>query len=105
MGDTVPAVDTPDWFDWVILASALLQALCLVPIIRRLRGLDPAVRAKGWFDLIDAVGGLLLFGGMFLSARVSDSWLWLGIVGFTLLGIGYSVKGVHRLRARRSPAA
>ncbi|MFG2947577.1 hypothetical protein [Streptomyces adustus] len=95
----------PRWYDWIILGLALLQALALVPISRRLRGSDPDERAKGRLDLIDAAGSLLLFGGMFLGSRVSGSWLWLSLVGFVLMGIGYSMKGIHLLRARRRPAA
>lgn len=99
------AVDIPDWFDWILLGLVALQVLGLVPIIRRLRGLDPAVRFKARLDLLDAVGCLLAFGGFFLSSVAAHSWFWLGLAGLALMGVGYAVKGVHLLRARHRPAA
>ena len=99
------AVEIFGWFNWIFLGLALLQALGLVPIIRRLRGLDPVVRAKARFDLVDTIGSMLLFCGMVLSLEVSESWFWLALAGFVLMGAGYAVKGVHLLRARRRPTA
>ncbi|MFF7580680.1 hypothetical protein ACFZBE_37850 [Streptomyces sp. NPDC008061] len=98
-------MEIPDWFNWIFLGLALLQALGLVPIIRRLPGLDPVVRAKARFDLLDTIGSMLLFCGMPLSLEVSESWLWLALAGFVLMGAGYAVTGVHLLRARRRPTA
>ncbi len=98
------AVDIPDWFAWIFLGLAVLQILGLVPIIHRLRGLDSAVRFKARLDLLDAVGGLLLFGGSLLSLVVAGPWLWIAVPGWVLMSAGYAIKGVHRLRARR-PAA
>jgi hypothetical protein len=101
----VRAVHIPDWFDWIFLGLAVLQALALVPIIRRLRGLDSAVRFKARLDLLDAVGTLLLFGGLLLSSVVAEPWSWLAFVGLALMAAVYAVKGLHLLRARRRPAA
>ncbi|MFE9848122.1 hypothetical protein ACFYPN_04790 [Streptomyces sp. NPDC005576] len=98
-------MDIPDWFYWIFLGLAFLQVVALVPIIRRLRGPDPAVRAKARVDLVDAAGSILLFCGLLLSQKVADSWLWLALVGFLLMGAGYAGKGVQMLRARRRPAA
>lgn len=99
------AVDIPDWFNWIFLGLAALHVLGLVPISRRLRGLDSAVRFKARLDLLDAVGSLLLFGGAFLSAVVAESWLWIAAPGFVLMSAGYGIKGVRRLRARRRSTA
>lgn len=102
---TVRAVEIPDWFGWIFLGLTLLQALGLVPIIRRLRGLDSAVRAEARFDLLETIGSMLLFGGLLLSLEVSESWFRLALAGFVLMGAGYAVKGVRLLRARRRPTA
>lgn len=96
------AVDIPDWFVWIALGLAVLQALALVPVIRRLRQPDSAVRSKARLDLLDTVGSLLLFGGLLLSLAVAESWFWLTLVGFALMTVVYAVKGVHMLRARKS---
>jgi hypothetical protein len=100
----VRAVDIPGWFVWIALGLAVLQALGLVPVIRRLRGSDSAVRFKARLDLLDAVGSLLLFGGVMLSLMVAASWFWLTFAGFALMAAVYAVKGVNRLRARRPTA-
>ncbi|MGW1722276.1 hypothetical protein ACWCQK_04955 [Streptomyces sp. NPDC002306] len=94
-----------DWFDWIFLGLVALQVLGLVPIIRRLRGLDPAVRFTARLDLLDAVGWLLAVGGFLLSSVAADSWLWLSLAGLALMGVGYAVKGVQLLRARHRSAA
>lgn len=99
------AVDIPDWFVWFPLGLAGLQAFALVPVIRRLRGLDSAVRFKARLDLLDAVGNLLLLGGLVLSLVVAESWFWLTFAGLALMAAVYAVKGVHLLRARRRPTA
>ncbi|MBZ9643949.1 hypothetical protein [Streptomyces sp. PSKA30] len=96
-------MDIPDWFVWIALGLAVLQAL--VPVICRLRGLDSAVRFKARLDLLDAVGTLLLLGGLLLSVVVAESWFWLTFAGFALMAAVYAVKGVHLLRARRRPTA
>ncbi|MFD9034540.1 hypothetical protein ACFVZW_25895 [Streptomyces sp. NPDC059567] len=98
-------MDIPDWFVWIALGLAVLQALALVPIIRRLRGPDSAVRSKARLELLESVGNLLLFGGMLLSLLVADSWFWVALTGFALMAAVYAVKGVHLLRARRRPTA
>ncbi|MEV1069196.1 hypothetical protein [Streptomyces sp. NPDC050263] len=96
-------MDIPDWFVWIPIGLAVLQALALVPIIRRLRGLDSTVRLKARLDLLDAVGNLLLIGGLLLSLVVAESWFWLAFVGFALMAAVYAAKGVYLLRARRRP--
>ncbi|MFI5476669.1 hypothetical protein ACIA6D_41660 [Streptomyces cacaoi] len=35
-------------------------------------------------DLVNAVGSLLLFGGLFLRAVVAESWFWIAVPGFAL---------------------
>ncbi|MGW2049243.1 hypothetical protein ACWCPF_29270 [Streptomyces sp. NPDC001858] len=95
----------PNWFVWIPLGLALLQMLALVRIIRRLRGPDSVVRFKARLDLVDAVGNLLLIGGLLLSFVVAESWFWLAAVGFALMSAVYAVKGVYLLRARRRPTA
>lgn len=102
-GDTVRAVDIPDWFVWIALGLAVLQALALVPVIRRLRGPGAAVRSKARLDLLDTISSLLLLSGLLLSLAVSESWFWLTLSGFALMTAVYAVKGVHLLRARRRP--
>jgi hypothetical protein len=99
----VRAVDIPDWFVWIALGLAVLQALALVPVIRRLRGPDHAVRSKARLDLMETVGSLLLFSGLLLSFVVAEYWFWLALAGFALMTAVYAVKGVHLLRARRRP--
>ncbi|MFG2473938.1 hypothetical protein [Streptomyces fagopyri] len=98
-------MDIRDWFDWIFLGLVVLQALGLVPIVRRLRELDSAVRFNARLDLLDAVGSLMLFGGALLSSVVAESWLWLAVTGFALMSAGYTVKGVRWLRARHRPTA
>jgi hypothetical protein len=101
----VRAVDIPGWFLWIALGLAVLQALGLVPVIRRLRGSDSAVCFKVRLDLLDVVGSLLLFAGLLLSLLGAESWSWLASPGCALMAAVYAVKGVHRLRVRRRPAA
>ncbi|MFF9690602.1 hypothetical protein [Streptomyces sp. NPDC014623] len=98
-------MDIPDWLVWIALALAVLQALALVPGVRRLRGPDPTVRAQARLDLLDTVASLLLIGGLLLHLAVREVWIWLSLVGFALMAAVYSVKGVHLLRARRRPTA
>lgn len=99
------AVHIPGWFVWVALGLAVLQALGLVLIIRRLRGSDSSVRFNARLDLLDAVSSLLLFGGLLLSLAVAESWFWLAFAGFALMAAVYAVKGVHWLRARQRHTA
>ncbi|MFF8189373.1 hypothetical protein ACF05L_00440 [Streptomyces bobili] len=98
-------MDIPGWPVWIALALVLLQVLGLVPVIRRLRESDAALRAKARLDLLDVVGSLLLFGGLMLSLLVAESWFWLALPGFALMSAAYAVKGVQRFRARRHPTA
>ncbi|MEU9402946.1 hypothetical protein [Streptomyces sp. NPDC048242] len=95
-------MEIPDWFAWMALGLAALQALGLVPIAHRLRGPDPVVRTKARLDLLDTLGNLLALGGLILGIAVAASWFWLGLVGFALMTTAYAVKGVHRLHARRA---
>ncbi|MFJ3979347.1 hypothetical protein [Streptomyces sp. NPDC090021] len=96
-------MDIPDWYVWIALGLAVAQALGLVPIVRRLRGPDPALRSRARLEVLDTAGTLLLMGGLLLSLTVAESWFWLAAAGFALITAGYAVKGVHRLRARRRP--
>ncbi|WP_225801888.1 hypothetical protein [Streptomyces sp. NK15101] len=96
-------MDIPDRFVWIALGLAVLQALALVPVVRRLRGADPAVRSKARLDLLDTVGGMLFLSGLLLSLVVAESWFWLSLAGFVLVAAVHAVKGVHLLRARRHP--
>ncbi|WP_053849932.1 hypothetical protein [Streptomyces sp. NRRL B-24085] len=91
-------MDIPGWFAWLALALAVLQALGLVPVIRRLRGSDASARSKARLDLLDVIGSLLLFGGLVLSLAVAASWFWLTFVGFALMAAGYAVQGAHWIR-------
>ncbi|MEU9087170.1 hypothetical protein [Streptomyces sp. NPDC048357] len=92
----------PDWYVWIALGLAVLQVLGLVPIVRRLRGPDLALRFKARLELLETVATLLFMGGLLLSLTVAKSWFWIATVGFTLMAATYTVKGVRRLRARRS---
>ena len=83
----------------------VLQALGLVPVIRRLRGSDSSVRFEARLDLLDVVSSMLLLGGLLLSLAVAEFWFWLTIAGFALMAAVHAVKGVYRLRARRRPTA
>ncbi|OSP42995.1 hypothetical protein B7767_12505 [Streptomyces sp. 13-12-16] len=98
-------MNIPGWFVWIALGLAVLQALGLVPVIRRLRGSDSTTRSKARLDLVDVVGSLLLFGGLLLSLAVAESWFWLTFVGFVLMAAVYAVKGLYWVRARRRPTA
>lgn len=98
-------MDIPDWFDWIFLGLAVFQAAALVPIIRRRRGLDSAVRSKARLDLWETVGSLLLFRGVPLGSLVAESWFWLTLAGLALMTAVYAVKGVRLLNARRRPTA
>ncbi|MEU2424002.1 hypothetical protein ABZ619_23735 [Streptomyces sp. NPDC007851] len=98
-------MEIPDWFNWIFLGLALLQAFALFPVIGRLRGPDPATRAKARLDLLETIGGLLLFSGLILSLKVSESWYWLVLPSFALSSASYAVKGIQLLRARRRPTA
>ncbi|USQ89239.1 hypothetical protein NFX46_39195 [Streptomyces phaeoluteigriseus] len=94
-------MDIPHWSLLIVAGLAVLHALGLVPVVRRLRGLDPAVRFKARLDLLDAVGNLLLLGGLVLGLVVAESWFRLGFAGIALMAAVYAVKGAHLLRARR----
>lgn len=94
------AVDIPGWLVWIFCGLVVLQALGLVPVIRRLRGSDPSVRGRARLDLLDVVGSLLVSGGLLLSFAVAAPWFWLTFAGFALVTAVYSAKGVHWLRDR-----
>ncbi|MEU6934454.1 hypothetical protein AB0A05_35635 [Streptomyces sp. NPDC046374] len=98
-------MDIPNWSVWIVLGLAVLQALALVSVVRRMGGPDAAVRSKARFDLLETVGTLLLLGGLLLSLVVTESWFWLTLAGLALLAAVYAMKGVHLLRARRRPMA
>ncbi|MFF6836896.1 hypothetical protein ACFY84_34665 [Streptomyces sp. NPDC012438] len=97
-------MDIPDWFVWVALGMIVLQLLGLVPVTRRMRDPDPAARSKGRLDLLETIGCLLLFIGLMLSFLVAESWFWITPIGFALMTTAYMVKGIRRLRIRRSVA-
>ncbi|MGJ7420398.1 hypothetical protein AB9128_31620 [Streptomyces cinereoruber] len=97
-------MDIPDWSVWVALGIIILQLLGLVPVTRRMRDPDPAVRSKGRLDLLETIGCLLLFGGVLLSSAVAEPLVWLTPIGFVLMAATYVVKGIRRLRTRRSAA-
>ena len=97
------AVDIPGWSVWVALGLTVLQTLGLGPVIRRLRGSDSAVRSEARLDLMEAIGSLLLFGGLLLSLAATESWIWLTFAGIALMAAFYAAKGIHWLRARRGP--
>ncbi|MEU3074400.1 hypothetical protein [Streptomyces laurentii] len=96
-------MDIPDWFVWTAFGLTIFQALALVPLVRRLRGPDPAQRSKARFDLLEAIGGLLILGSLLLALVLADSWGWLTFVGFALMATVYATKGIRLLRARRRP--
>ncbi|MFJ4343371.1 hypothetical protein [Streptomyces sp. NPDC088915] len=73
-------------------------------VTRRMRDPDPAVRSKGCLDLMETIGCLLLFIGLMLSFVVVESWFWITPIGFVLVTAAYVVKGIRRLRIRRSAA-
>ncbi|RLV71322.1 hypothetical protein STAN_6851 [Streptomyces sp. CBMAI 2042] len=97
------AVDIPGWLIWVALALFVVQALGLVPSIRRWRRSGPGERSGAGLDLLDTVAGVMLMGGLLLSLAVAESWVWLLATGFVLMVGVYAVKGLHLLRARRRP--
>ncbi|MFD8959120.1 hypothetical protein ACFV0W_19770, partial [Streptomyces anulatus] len=97
-------MDIPNWLLWPALGAWLLQALALVPGIRRLRGPDPAARTKARLNLLDSAASLLVITGLLLSMTAAESWIWLSLTGFMLLALVYAAKGLRLLRARRTPA-
>ncbi|MFC9816319.1 hypothetical protein ACFVJM_30150 [Streptomyces virginiae] len=96
-------MNIPGWYVWIALGLAALQVLGLVPIVRRLRGDDPALRSQARLELVETFGTLMLMGGLLLSLTVAKAWFWLAAAGFALMAAGYAVKGIRRLRARRCP--
>ncbi|MEU8541807.1 hypothetical protein AB0C52_17780 [Streptomyces sp. NPDC048717] len=96
-------MDIPDWFVWIAFGLTLLQAFALVPLARRLRGPDSARRSKARFDLLEAIGGLLIVGSLPLASVLAGPWGWLAVVGFALMATVYAMKGIRLLRARRRP--
>ncbi|MEU9700136.1 hypothetical protein [Streptomyces sp. NPDC047981] len=98
-------MDIPDWAVWAALGLAVLQGLSVVTVVRRLRRADPTARTGARLDLLDTVGGLVLFAGVMLSLLVADHWFWLTLVGAAFIAAGYVVKGVLLVRARRGARA
>ncbi|MFD9244715.1 hypothetical protein ACFV0D_22835 [Streptomyces sp. NPDC059556] len=98
-------MDIPDWFVWIFLGIIVLQALGLVPAVRRMRATDPAARSAAPAVLLDTVGAVLASAGLLLSVVVAESWFRLAVVGLVLIAAAYTLKGVRLLRARRGPAA
>ncbi|MFF3675891.1 hypothetical protein ACFYYS_18190 [Streptomyces sp. NPDC002120] len=98
-------MDIPDWYVWIALGLAVLQALGLVPIIRRLRGPDLVLRSKARLELLETIGTLLLMGGLLLSLTVAKSSFWIAAIGFALMAAVYTVKGLRRLRTRPSTSS
>ncbi|MDV9189865.1 hypothetical protein R6L23_16850 [Streptomyces sp. SR27] len=94
-------MDIPDWFVWIAIGLTALQAVGLVPVIRRMRDTDPALRSQGRFDLLETLGSLLMFVGLMLSLFLTASWAWLSLAGLALMTAVYAVKGARLLRARR----
>ncbi|XIE81536.1 hypothetical protein AB6O49_34060 [Streptomyces sp. SBR177] len=98
-------MDIPDWVLWTNCGLAGLQVLGLVPVVRRMRGDDPAERSKARLDLLESVAGLMIFGGLSLVFAGVESAFWLTTVGFAFALTIYAWKGILLLRARRRPAA
>ncbi|MER6444075.1 hypothetical protein [Streptomyces venezuelae] len=97
-------MDIPDWYVWIALGLAVLQALGLVPIVRRLHGPDPALRSQARLELLETAATLLLISGLFLGLTDAATWFWLAATGFAIMTCVYAVKGVRRLPARRLTA-
>ncbi|MFG3488698.1 hypothetical protein ACIQ9R_13040 [Streptomyces sp. NPDC094447] len=88
-------MDIPVAFRWVLAALLVLQLIALVPVVRRMRRPDPAVRTDARLDLLDAVSSLTLLAGLALGRSA------LMLAGFVLLGAVIAVKGFRALRVRR----
>ncbi|MFF9064943.1 hypothetical protein ACF09E_06235 [Streptomyces sp. NPDC014891] len=88
-------MDIPVAFRWVLAALLVLQLIALVPVVRRMRRPDPAVRTDARLDLVDAVSSLTLLAGLALNQSA------LLLAGCVLLGAVIVVKGVRALRVRR----
>ncbi|MEU7012623.1 hypothetical protein [Streptomyces sp. NPDC046385] len=98
-------MDIPDWFIWIAFGLFVLQVLALVPVIRRMRGADPAVRSEARLDLLETAGTLLFSVGLAGSLLVAELWSLLALVGLVLIAVVYVLKGIRLLRARRRPMA
>ncbi|WP_435970123.1 hypothetical protein [Streptomyces sp. Qhu_M48] len=85
-------MDIPVAFRWAIVALAVLQLTALVPVVRRMRRPDPAVRTDARLDLFDVIASLTLLAGVGLENAP------LLLVGFALLGAVITVKGFRALR-------
>nr|WP_223186621.1 hypothetical protein [Streptomyces sp. CBMA29] len=81
-----------------------MQTVALVPLIRRLRSADSAVRSEARLALLDSVGNLLILGSLPLTL-LADSWFWLTLAGLAVVAPAMTAKGVRLLRARRPPTA
>ncbi|MFI8369970.1 hypothetical protein [Streptomyces sp. NPDC085466] len=94
-------MDLPVWSVWIISGLAALQALALVPLIRRSRGPDPLLRSKARIDLLETAGSLVALTGLLLALGVAEFWSLLALVGFALMSAAYVTNGLRLLRARR----
>ncbi|MFE0646074.1 hypothetical protein ACFW2Y_31400 [Streptomyces sp. NPDC058877] len=97
-------METPGWLVPFMVGLLFLQALGLVPVIRRMRGSDPETRTRGRLDLLETIGSLLLISGVLLSLTVAEPLFWLAPAGLLLLVVCYAVKCAHWLRDRRHTA-
>ncbi|MFE9045256.1 hypothetical protein ACFY9F_32575 [Streptomyces sp. NPDC012421] len=94
-------MDLPVWSVWIISGMAVLQALALVPVIRRPRGPDPLLRSKARIDLLETAGSLVALTGFLLAVVMAEFWSVLALVGFALMSAAYAIKGLRLLRVRR----
>ncbi|MFH9799549.1 hypothetical protein [Streptomyces virginiae] len=98
-------MDIPDRYIWIAVGLAVLQALGLLPMVRRLRGPDPALRSRARLEVLETVGTLVLMGGLVLSLTVAEAWFWIAATGVAIMVCVYAVKSARRLRTRRSTAS
>ncbi|MEU2653824.1 hypothetical protein ABZ615_00710 [Streptomyces sp. NPDC007325] len=94
-------MDLPVWSVWIVSGMAVLQALALVPVIRRSRDPDPLLRSKARIDLLETAGSLVALTGFLLTFVVAEFWSVLALVGFGLMSAAYVMKGLRLLRVRR----
>ncbi|MFI8423498.1 hypothetical protein [Streptomyces sp. NPDC085479] len=94
-------MDLPVWSVWIVSGMAVLQALALVPVLRRSRGPDPLLRSKARIDLLETAGSLVALTGFLLTFVVAEFWSVLALVGFALMSAAYVMKGLRLLRVHR----
>ncbi|MFC9586802.1 hypothetical protein ACFVJ8_28810 [Streptomyces yangpuensis] len=92
----------PDRYVWVALGLAVLHALGLVPIVRRLRGPEPALRFRARLELLETAAMLFLVGGLFLSVTFRGHLVLARRHRLRGPDRGCAARGVRGLRARRS---